>query len=242
MCVMLHKLKENKPFDITEIEDACKYNNDGFSITILTNDGVDMLKTVDLKSFVETYKEMYDNKLLDNVEYIIHCRIATNGKVCKKNCHPFENDNYILWHNGVISEFSSDKDKVDSEQFLNKYFMNANMKEETIMKKLNSVSGSRFVLYDKNTKKVYQSDNMLLDEETGNYRSNENHLWATKWNKYSAYDKYNSWYDDYDYWHEKDKKDEDVWDFLEKDIKKMTRKELETYAYDLRDMLYEYGY
>lgn len=236
MCVILHKLKEQKPFTLEEIINASEYNNDGFSITRIYNNGYKLEKTLDIKEFQSNYEKMLLDGDLDDIEYIIHCRIATNGKVCKNNCHPFENDNYIIWHNGIIEEFSKDKDKVDTVQFLNKYFQDKNMKTETIQRRFDKTSSSRFIIMRKDTGEIIQSKNFL--EHNGNYISNDHFLWKS--NIYSPYANWwnddDIYYGDYIYGNDKNA----IIEMLNyKDIKKMSRRELEEYAEMLENYVWE---
>lgn len=45
---------------------------------------------------------------------IIHFRYATNGSVCKANCHPFTHKSISFAHNGILN-IIPDGDKTDSE-------------------------------------------------------------------------------------------------------------------------------
>lgn len=45
---------------------------------------------------------------------IIHFRYATNGSVCKTNCHPFTKNGISFAHNGILN-IEPDGDKTDSE-------------------------------------------------------------------------------------------------------------------------------
>lgn len=65
---------------------------------------------------------------LGNASLIMgHTRYATHGSISFKNCHPFDNDNFILAHNGVLANIfdkmkaetkSTPKGETDSELFL----------------------------------------------------------------------------------------------------------------------------
>lgn len=83
MCVILHKLKEQKPFTLDEIKKAMETNPDGFSITTIANKGYNIYKELDKDKFYDTYRELYDKKALDDIEYVIHCRIMTMVRFVK---------------------------------------------------------------------------------------------------------------------------------------------------------------
>ena len=52
---------------------------------------------------------------------MFHARLATHGKVCKENCHPFVMKNGLVFaHNGIYPQYT-DTSKVDSKEFAKDY-------------------------------------------------------------------------------------------------------------------------
>lgn len=75
-------------------------NSDGDGIyTSFNNAVVKSLKKVD---YISLSKEINHSKFI-----ITHQRLATSGYECEYT-HPFENDEFVLVHNGVINEFKKD--------------------------------------------------------------------------------------------------------------------------------------
>lgn len=54
-----------------------------------------------LAGFVDTYNHLFDKWGKDN-PMLVHCRIATAGKVNEDNCHPFKIKGGALIHNGHL--------------------------------------------------------------------------------------------------------------------------------------------
>lgn len=178
---------------------------------------------------------MLNNGDLDNAEYFIHCRIATNGAVQTSNCHPFENEHFILYHNGVISEFASNKDVCDSLQFLRKYLSNADAKTETIQRHFKKNESSKFIAIRKATGEVIQSDNFLIDDDSDNYISNDYYKPYTKRATYYDYRYYTDRYDDYD----------EIINYIYAncdELERKSKKQLIDYAKKLEDFIYDYYY
>lgn len=70
------------------------------------------------------YKSLSFNMLLRHLKEvgedencIIHFRLATNGSVCDRNCHPFRRGDLFFAHNGVANIFVRN-DMTDSETLL----------------------------------------------------------------------------------------------------------------------------
>ena len=203
MCIILGKLKNNKHFDIDTIETAMKNNPDGFSYTIFDDryNLIETYKTLDHKNFIDRYKNIILNLDL-NYTIIYHFRIATNGAICEKNTHPFENKNNILWHNGIFAEFASDKKHSDTKAFLNKYITNKTINFSKICEKIDS---NKIIVYNKETKNLYYSDNFITLDD-GNIASNTSYI------NYKYLYNYNYYDDDYNYF------DTDLNDFIDDTI------------------------
>lgn len=200
MCIILGKLKGQDDFTLEQINNAMSNNSDGSSITIIDNGKLlAMFKSVEQDKFLSyrsSIMEQYKDKWKD-FDVIYHFRIATNGSVCNDNCHPFENKHNILWHNGVISEFSADKTRVDSEQFLNKYFTHNKFSKEYFEKTCDRASSSKFVVFNKDTGTIYYSKNFKVLED-GKIASNDTYTYKYEPVTYKSYSGYFSdYYDDY---------------------------------------------
>lgn len=173
MCIILGKLKGNEHFTTQDIKNAISNNGDGNSFTIFNEkmEFIEMYKTLDSKEFLEIYENEI-LKLPKNYTIIYHFRIATNGAICTENCHPFENKNNILWHNGIFSEFSSNKDICDSKQFLNKYIKDKNINFNKIEKQAST--SNKIIVYNKASKEIYYSSNFII-LDNGNIASNSSY-------------------------------------------------------------------
>ena len=66
-------------------------------------------KSLSFSSFLKRLHEVPQDE-----NCIIHFRYATNGSVCRQNCHPFTKKGISFAHNGILS-IVSDGDRTDSE-------------------------------------------------------------------------------------------------------------------------------
>lgn len=71
-------------------------------------------------ALVEAYTKVIDEGHHLNNSMLIHCRVATLGRVNADNCHPFPVPNGALIHNGVLwsgSGYSRTVEKSDTREF-----------------------------------------------------------------------------------------------------------------------------
>ena len=66
-------------------------------------------KSLNFGNFLKRLHEVPQNE-----NCIIHFRYATNGSVCRQNCHPFTMKGISFAHNGILDIVSTD-DRTDSE-------------------------------------------------------------------------------------------------------------------------------
>ena len=57
---------------------------------------------MELPVFCNKYKQLIASKVHEDSPMLIHCRIATIGKVCAENCHPFRIREGAMIHNGSL--------------------------------------------------------------------------------------------------------------------------------------------
>src|SRR4249919_3576665 len=82
---------------------AFNSNRDGAGFAYLKKGEVIIDKGyMNLPDFLNKYKQLKDSKVQDNGPMLIHCRIATMGKVCPENCHPFRLRDGAMIHNGSL--------------------------------------------------------------------------------------------------------------------------------------------
>jgi predicted glutamine amidotransferase len=74
----------------------------------------------DSELWVKRYEEVYE-EVGATSPIVLHARIATLGRVCRENCHPFNIKNGALVHNGVLwsSTFGAGQqaEKSDTREF-----------------------------------------------------------------------------------------------------------------------------
>jgi len=198
----------------------------------------------ELKDFKSFYKHYADvrTRLPDNVNMLIHFRIATHGKINETNCHPFLiNKNTAFIHNGVISNSKMGT----SPDFSDTYLFN-----QTILKKLQSnfianeailnllasyIGGSKLVFLNGNNEwsivneksGIWDKDNWFSNTSYEEdmyygcymgdygYKKSNNKTTTQFGSKYGNNDYAQGWeYDELNGWSEKAKEKEDTyWDY-----------------------------
>ena len=88
--------------------------------------GVYLNKLIKTKGRV---KDLVIPSYLDSKVGLGHSRWATHGDISDKNAHPFESDNFVLVHNGIIDNYLEYKE----ELLLNKYHFKSDTDSEVIL-------------------------------------------------------------------------------------------------------------
>lgn len=94
-------------------------NDDGAGFAYIKDGKVQIEKGfMEMRPFITAYDRLYNEHGKDN-PMLIHCRIATAGRVGKDNCHPFRIKGGALIHNGHLwsTEGGRDGDKSDTREF-----------------------------------------------------------------------------------------------------------------------------
>lgn len=151
MCIAILKPKGKEiPKEI--LEECCKNNPDGMGFAYNTFNSVKIKKFMKFDDFYKEYKKHEKQSTM-----LIHFRIATHGRVEVNNCHPFKlNSRMALIHNGVISGYGDKKNKVDTQDFIDKVIGNISYKmwnnpsyRELVGK---AIGYSKFCILDKSGK------------------------------------------------------------------------------------------
>lgn len=82
-----------------DLKSAWRCNSDGAGLVIAEKKPIVVKGLMSLKSLLACLKKIPDNR-----EIAVHLRMATHGRVCKENTHPFQVDQYsTMMHNGILS-------------------------------------------------------------------------------------------------------------------------------------------
>lgn len=132
-------------------------NSDGDGV-YMDNEGKDVL----YKTLNKTNLNYFMCELCNSKFILTHQRTATHGLTAEYT-QPFDNKNFVLMHNGVLSEFAF-KEASDTHGFFMKFLeafkIQNGTREEKIIKAIKSLlNNSRgwysIALYDKKTQKLY---------------------------------------------------------------------------------------
>lgn len=141
MCVIVYKNKDAE-LNSDDILKMWSSNSDGAGLIVFTHQHVKVIKgMMKLSDLVEETRK-YKNK-----DMLLHFRLATHGKVNRKNTHPFPiGKGRWLMHNGILSQYGSHGDlgRSDSEHFASEF---SNLSSDALTRLLDSVSG-KFAFID----------------------------------------------------------------------------------------------
>lgn len=169
MCGIVGYIGKNALINAVKNLKTLEYRGyDSSGVGFFNNDAPQIIKTSGTIAKLE--EKINFNKLLDVKVAIGHTRWATHGNVSNKNAHPFESNNVILIHNGIIENYTELKEflngkgyrfqsEVDSEvvaHLIDYYYENHNYLL-AIKKALNKIKGmySFLILFKDNPDFIY---------------------------------------------------------------------------------------
>ena len=105
MCCIIYKPKGVQMPSLDTLAKIKKLNHNGYGFVSTGH----FHKGLDYRTFLRHLSEVGDDE-----DCIIHFRLATQGSICRANCHPFEKDGVYFAHNGVLRTLPVN-DMTDSE-------------------------------------------------------------------------------------------------------------------------------
>jgi asparagine synthetase B (glutamine-hydrolysing) len=127
------------------------------------------LTSTELLYHTEKELETYQ-KEKNPIAMIGHCRLATQGKITKKNAHPFDFPNVSGVHNGTITSPLKDRDLFDTDSETLYHLINKNGVEKTIKDLKTFGAAYALVFFDKKN----QTLNFLRNDERPLYFAETN--------------------------------------------------------------------
>lgn len=189
MCIICFK-PFGIPMPTREILETCFYSNpDGAGFAVWRDSGTSIYYRKGFFDFESFYDSVIAEKITKDDCAAFHFRIATNGALEEKNCHPFfvssekdcafSTEGYcksLIFHNGILSSKYS-YDKKTSDTYL---FTLALAKQEKKLLAQKSVEkfiqdetkGSQILYLHAGEDVTVASGDWLHDKETGCYFSN----------------------------------------------------------------------
>lgn len=174
MCVIIYCPAGVPAPSLNELRAAYKRNPNGCGF---------VTKSLHYKSlhFSAFYRQLKKRDI--NQDLVIHFRLATQGSVSVKNCHPFFNKGYWFAHNGVLP-IRKKNDKTDSQIYFDEFVRPAITKygwqSDEVRAELTRMANytcSKFVLMHKGKTLLFGN----FTEYEGRYYSNLRHLSFQKW-------------------------------------------------------------
>ncbi len=102
MCVIVSAEPGHMP-TATQLAKMSDANGDGGGVAWYDGERLRCFKSADNHKVLGFILSNYD--MLEGVACIMHFRLATNGKVCDENCHPFRTKYGYVAHNGIASDY-----------------------------------------------------------------------------------------------------------------------------------------
>lgn len=104
------------------IKNSFDNNPDGGGCAFISDGAVRIEKGwMDVDTAVRRYNELYEQYGKDNA-MLVHFRIATAGRVCQSNCHPFRIKDGAMIHNGTMFYTGHNAPKSDTRIFAERLF------------------------------------------------------------------------------------------------------------------------
>jgi len=122
-----------------------------------------------VSKFLEAFRA--DEQKYGNHPMLLHFRIATMGKVCEDNCHPFLFEHGAAIHNGTFFNGGYLAEKSDTRLFIEdagKYIIPAKLADPEKVRKLGEVIGS----YNKMAF-LFNDGSYAIINESGGYWDND---------------------------------------------------------------------
>lgn len=102
MCIIIYNKQDKLKSSV--IKEASKSNPDGAGIMYSLNNKLNVFKNRKNGKVIDEYYRI--RKLYPNILIVLHFRIATDGGINDKNCHPYlVNDKTALMHNGILTNY-----------------------------------------------------------------------------------------------------------------------------------------
>jgi len=115
MCVIVYKPKKANITKRT-LKQCWNANSDSAGFMFSTNNNLIIYKG--FTAFKSFYKDYRKQEKQYNENFVLHFRIATHGRIDKRNCHPFVvNKNIGFAHNGILDCVEAVEDKSDTAMF-----------------------------------------------------------------------------------------------------------------------------
>jgi len=185
MCLIIHHTATAKQPDINDIHDALTSNPDGVGIMLRSKrNKLSVIKHLDI-SINDLYDQLTD---INKLEYAIHFRWATHGKVHADNLHPFKlkHGGYLM-HNGVLpnaNDLSNNGAITDTLGYIQRHIdTNTLVCWDTVAKHI--TAANKFVVMTKQGTKI-------VNESSGKIHSDDN------WYSNEYYKTFSSYYDDFE--------------------------------------------
>lgn len=159
----------------------------------------------------ELFKTMCNDAAYDYLvknaqnELIVHYRFGTSGKSTEAQLHGFDivNNEYLLFHNGVLKSFQGDAINSDTQNMIN-YFNSNNYDLFEVIQHLEAQeTSSRFLIVNKNTSEVIKPNCAAWNDVTdiNGYNVQFSNTYAIDYNLLGFNDNpyFDSFYNDQDY-------------------------------------------
>lgn len=113
MCCIIHRKVGDNEIKTEYLEMILRINDDGWGCSYINNGKIITKKSMEMPKAIDYIRKLEKK----NVEFLFHARYTTLGKTDINNCHPYDVENGVMFHNGQISGEYWNKDFSDSWHF-----------------------------------------------------------------------------------------------------------------------------
>lgn len=192
MCVIIVKPRGVKLPSRELLRKAYRANDDGFGIAYHPKNSKKVIIVKGAMSFRQAYKIITAVPNPKSCNMVLHFRLATEGKICPENCHPYPLSNRVgklratqidcsvaIAHNGIISIEGQEnhigkleKDLTDTQEFIKNTLstMGLAVLNRTVGMLIQEYAGGKFALLAPT--KLLLLGSFIKDSTNGLYYSN----------------------------------------------------------------------
>ncbi len=120
MCCIIHRPKGANEISEWTLKRLIRINPDGWGVSYYKDGRLKVLKSLVMDEALDQVRKLEK----EDIEFLFHVRYATHGEVTIHNCHPYDLNNGVVFHNGKINIHCYNKALSDTYYFsqrVNKY-------------------------------------------------------------------------------------------------------------------------
>lgn len=189
MCCIIHRPVDAKAIPEDNLKSIIKINPHGWGLSYCKDKKIHIVKSMEMDDAIAAIRELEK----DNIEFLFHARWATHGEKNISNCHPYDIQDGVLFHNGKINVYCRSDKMSDTYYFslkVNKFLRKKKTIEWILNKFKSAIGPSRLAIMTtagEVIKTGYWSTEDGCDYSKLNWKYQNNYNYGYGgWSEYSA--------------------------------------------------------